>query len=311
MTRAHGTHAKYVADRCRCDLCRAANRDYERARARRVDPPYVDATEARRHVEWLAAQGVGLKTVAKRSGIAHGTLHKLVYGTPALDRPPSRRIRPKTAQRILAVTPADVADGARIDATRTWEHVDALLAAGMPRRQIAEHLGQKYALQLGATKVTARHARIIAELYQRLQAGTLTYEYRWRDRRRTIHVPPAAPPPDTASRVHRWNESARRGRYRGTTPRPFDDVDQVTLDLADALETRGDQRWRRRAACAGHPQWVWFPTVWDRETVAAAKRVCETCPVREECLTAGMNEPDGIWGGLLPREREARRKAAA
>ena len=32
--RAHGTRVKYVMDRCRCDLCRQANREYARERNR-------------------------------------------------------------------------------------------------------------------------------------------------------------------------------------------------------------------------------------------------------------------------------------
>ena len=40
-TREHGTYTKYVQERCRCEDCRQANRDYERARARRTEPPYA------------------------------------------------------------------------------------------------------------------------------------------------------------------------------------------------------------------------------------------------------------------------------
>lgn len=310
-TRSHGTHAKYVVDKCRCTECRAANTAYERARTRRVAPPYVDATEAREHIAWLSTQGVGMKTVAQASGMSHSAIIKIVYGNQTRGMAPSKRIRPQTAARILAVTPADAADGARVDATRTWEQVNDLVAAGMPRRQIAEHLGQTRALNLGRSLVTARSARIIADLHRQYLAGTLTYEDRWRGRRRTIHVQAPTSVTMSARQVDRWNEATRRGRYRGTTPRPFDDVDQVTLDLATALETRIDQTWRTRAACNGHPPWLWFPTQWDRETVAAAKNVCDTCPVRQECLDAGRDEPHGIWGGLLPHERRALTKNRA
>jgi len=37
--------------------------------------------------------------------------------------------------------------------------------------------------------------------------------------------------------------------------------------------------------------------------VSTAKAVCAGCPVREECLEAGMREPRGVWGGLTARER--------
>lgn len=35
MSAEHGTRARYVRDKCRCEPCRAANRDYSRARARK------------------------------------------------------------------------------------------------------------------------------------------------------------------------------------------------------------------------------------------------------------------------------------
>lgn len=43
------------------------------------------------------------------------------------------------------------------------------------------------------------------------------------------------------------------------------------------------------------------PAVWDR-----AKAVCATCPVRSECLDHAIEhgEPDSVWGGLDPVERQ-------
>jgi hypothetical protein len=162
--REHGTHARYVVDRCRCDRCRAATREYERKRRARIEPAYVAAGPARRHVEELRAAGVGLKQVAKAAGLPHGTLSKLIYGDSARGMAPSKRVRPATAERILAVTPADIADGARVPAGPTWEHVERLVAAGVPRVRIAERIGQTRALQLGRQWVQARHAREIAAM---------------------------------------------------------------------------------------------------------------------------------------------------
>jgi WhiB family redox-sensing transcriptional regulator len=43
-----------------------------------------------------------------------------------------------------------------------------------------------------------------------------------------------------------------------------------------------------------------------RATEAAAKAICERCPVREPCLQAALRnrEPVGIWGGLTTSERQ-------
>lgn len=42
-----------------------------------------------------------------------------------------------------------------------------------------------------------------------------------------------------------------------------------------------------------------------RAAEAAAKAICERCPVREPCLEAALRnrEPVGIWGGLTTSER--------
>lgn len=65
-----------------------------------------------------------------------------------------------------------------------------------------------------------------------------------------------------------------------------------------------DDDWRRRAACggmdAGMSEMFW---AFDLMTQLVAKKFCRECPVRRECLDAGMCESDGIWGGYTPGER--------
>ncbi|MFD8980576.1 WhiB family transcriptional regulator [Streptomyces sp. NPDC059564] len=39
--------------------------------------------------------------------------------------------------------------------------------------------------------------------------------------------------------------------------------------------------------------------------VRAAKGFCGRCRVREECLSMGMDESEGIWGGTTPAERRS------
>jgi WhiB family redox-sensing transcriptional regulator len=60
--------------------------------------------------------------------------------------------------------------------------------------------------------------------------------------------------------------------------------------------------WYARAACKGYPTNLWFPDKGWTVQAAAAKLVCNRCPVRAECLEAGAGEL-GIWGGLSERKR--------
>lgn len=72
--------------------------------------------------------------------------------------------------------------------------------------------------------------------------------------------------------------------------------------------------------CTNHanPDW-WFPEYENGrpaeskvlalvETIGKAKALCNTCPVKDECLSEGMSDKDlpfGIWGGKLAGERIA------
>ena len=75
--------------------------------------------------------------------------------------------------------------------------------------------------------------------------------------------------------------------------------------------------WADQAACHDHPD----PDLWtgplrrgaaaDQRTTTA-KQICDSCPVREECLDAAMSvgrdRDFGIWGGLTEKERETLRR---
>lgn len=164
--REHGTRAKYVIDRCRCQPCTASSRIAERDRQRQLAycrwEPYVDAQPAREHVAALMAAGVGLKRIVKVSGVSQGAIWKLMYGR---DGVPSTRIRPGTANRIFAVTSDDLADGACVDAGSTWRRIHGLIALGYSKAWIGRQLGQGgHALQLGTGLVTVRNARTVARI---------------------------------------------------------------------------------------------------------------------------------------------------
>lgn len=293
--REHGTHACFVwgtepgcvpGRGCRCDECRAANNAYERERRRRTTPPYVGANEVRRHVEFLNANGVGLKTIAKRSGVAHGTLWKLVYGVPG--RGPSKRCRRETRDRILAVSPADVADGGKVPAGPTWQSVETLLARGWTKAGIGRAIGQDgRALQLGTEFVSGRNARAVAALLDQ-------------------------PVP---ARSSRWGLQPVP-EVEDDDPPPVHDFDLLLHELVEILEDRIDQRsWRSRAACnlgKESKTWVFFPGRGDQQAVDAAKSICATCPVAVECAQYALRQTrlPGVWGGLSDHERRKARVVA-
>lgn len=64
-----------------------------------------------------------------------------------------------------------------------------------------------------------------------------------------------------------------------------------------------DEDWRSRAICAQTDPEMFFPE--KGGSTREAKRVCLTCPVRNECLIWALDTKErwGIWGGLSERER--------
>lgn len=185
-THEHGTNACYVLDACRCDLCREAATAYEQRRRREIAygrPRTVDAEPVRQHVRSLTApkrrgatNGVGLKQIAKVSGVSHGALWKLMYGAP--DRPgPSKRVRTSTAEKLLAVGPQHMADGATVPARGTRDRLAALRDAGATWAEIGEQIGASQSNTHALSKrrnVTAGTARKVHDLHARWQAGAWT-----------------------------------------------------------------------------------------------------------------------------------------
>ena len=73
----------------------------------------------------------------------------------------------------------------------------------------------------------------------------------------------------------------------------------------------GELAWQTDALCAQTDPEAFFPE--KGGSTRDAKRVCESCPVREECLKYAMDNDErfGIWGGLSERERRRLRKQAS
>ncbi|MGA4669474.1 WhiB family transcriptional regulator [Propionibacteriaceae bacterium Y1923] len=68
--------------------------------------------------------------------------------------------------------------------------------------------------------------------------------------------------------------------------------------------------WQEQALCAQTDPEAFFPE--KGGSTREAKKVCETCTVKRECLEYALanDERFGIWGGLSERERRRLRKRA-
>ncbi len=68
--------------------------------------------------------------------------------------------------------------------------------------------------------------------------------------------------------------------------------------------------WQAEALCAQTDPEAFFPE--KGGSTREAKRVCQNCTVRTECLeyALGHDERFGIWGGLSERERRKLKRTA-
>lgn len=282
--RPHG-RVKYVVEKCRCDICREGARLYEKERQQRLEPAYVGADPARKHIEFLRSQGIGLKQIAKTAEVSHGALSKLVYGERG--RAPSKRIRRATSEAILSVTPSMASDGSRVPAGPTIDAINKLVALGVPKMRIAERLGNNGPLQVTGKGgyVFARTARIISEMLREAERGQLV----------TFRGSP-------------WGAKAvQPPPVERQAPEDVDDIDDLVESLAVVLEERIDQSWRASAACRNRPPWIFFPGRGDRRTLDAARKICASCTVRDQCLEDNLDAREGVYAGTTPTDRAALR----
>lgn len=66
------------------------------------------------------------------------------------------------------------------------------------------------------------------------------------------------------------------------------------------------------ALCTQMPGDLFYPERGERAKYAAAKKVCDSCPLMQTCRQWAIDtrEPYGIWGGLTERDRRNLRAAA-
>lgn len=179
--------------------------------------PYVDAAPARAHVRDLMAYGIGWMRAAQLAGVPQSTVEKLLYGSPPRGMAPSKRIRPATADKLLAVHPgpALLADAADTDATGTRRRLQALVAAGWPQTQLAARLGMHRA-NFGKT---IRHQRVLMSTERAVRA---LYDQLWNADPREHGVSPNS--------YNRARSHARNNRWA-----PVGAWDDDRIDAAEAF----------------------------------------------------------------------------
>lgn len=90
------------------------------------------------------------------------------------------------------------------------------------------------------------------------------------------------------------------------------------VDYATIAAAIVDGTWRQRAACAGMPADLFYPSGGNEMEARggsslyppAARAACAECPVATECLVHAVidGERHGMWGGKSPRERRPIRR---
>lgn len=168
----HGQRSTYVKG-CRCDACRAANARYAKLAKYRQDTGrtvMVDAAPVKAHLRRLRAAGVGKRTIANHAGVSQTVVNRLI----GIDHSrPATRVRPEIAQKLLAVRPHALADGALVDATGTTRRLQALVAIGWSQTSMAARIGWTVAnlnvLVLGRrSQVSVATAKLIGQMYDEL-----------------------------------------------------------------------------------------------------------------------------------------------
>lgn len=79
-----------------------------------------------------------------------------------------------------------------------------------------------------------------------------------------------------------------------------------------------NEKWKKQAACRGMDPALFFAERGDNTAGRPPKQhpfrehkmkaVCRACPVRVECLEYGLNEREGVWGGMTEVERRQVRR---
>jgi len=136
MSFTHGTTTGYSKHRCKCDACRAAWRDYQRAYMHdhyHGRPRTVSTLEARHWIAKLCAAGWTHNSIAKAAGVDHQLLRRIASGQ-------NSRARRVTIDKILGVMVSDRPEGVQTPAAEAVVMLDAIRSAGVPVKAITDGL---------------------------------------------------------------------------------------------------------------------------------------------------------------------------
>lgn len=254
---------------------REALREYERHRRRQIAygrwEPRIPAGPVREHVQSLKARGgIGRRAIAEAAGVVDSTVGYLLYSDP-----PSEWIRADTGRALMAVTLEEVGDDRYIDPTGTRRRLQALQAIGWSRTLLSAHLGAaptKTGRLMRASRVLARNARAVAEVYDRL----------W------CQAPPESTREERGAATRARETAAANG---WAPPLAWDDE---TIDDPDAVPHGLEPEAGTRARLPDGPELLWL---------------VEECGETPEAIAARFGVTAGGVQQALTRAR--RREAAA
>lgn len=138
---------------CRCARCQHLRRmDRQRRRNRlraygrddEIRPPRVAAAPVRDHLVKLMAVGLGLDRISEAAQVSRSAVMDVHYGARDARRRDIavREVRASYAQRLLAVTPADVV-APLVPSTGTVRRLRALVAIGYTESFLSSRLGMQ------------------------------------------------------------------------------------------------------------------------------------------------------------------------
>lgn len=135
----HGTYSRYIRHACRCELCRAAARNYRRRLGYdRVNgiQRRIDGTQTRVHLERLIARGWTQKQIAAAASLNNATVSEALAGRYAT-------VHRNTAAAILNIALDQTPPVPRriVDATGTRRRLQALMVLGHTMADVARRAG--------------------------------------------------------------------------------------------------------------------------------------------------------------------------